>query len=612
MSIVFDEGAADALATAAGGAARDLRSQAMANRVRVETTVSEFRGGYAALFTTGSTVRSEDTQKLAGVFADLEEAIVRVKREAAAERQRLRDVREWNTREADREQRRASGDPFAVSSAFIDGVVDPRPDDSAVRPTPVAVDFAPRPRTRAAGHGSGRTSSADPDALRIFAGASRAADTSTAQHLIQVKNAWTRFRSACSWIPVDSSTAITGFDRLLAENAMEASWIEGIATAFERAGGGSLPDLTLDAVAVMVMSPDLARLLQPGLTPAEVAEAYARLPQTDAYVKSLPLAAQYVFANLDGVPASKRDIASRAVLAAAVANPARVYQLMGFGEQRGLSAFEEQVLALQKAVDAADLIAETLPGKQTNRRAQLVGFGEHDGALVAAVSLGDLDTATNVTVNVPGMNSDVAGMGDRVQAADGLFRQAHAKDRSQTYAVVSWVGYHAPNPTEVGLPDRSASGAAELASFVDGIYDSRSGVGPSTFTVAAHSYGSTTAVQGLQLTSHRVNSFVSYGSVGFPRGTDIENVQSDNVYATAAKGDGLAPFGQGLGFATREDPRRFDGVQEFSSEAQQDSKGVSVHDMWRNADSDDVGYLSRDSTSLDALAQIVADGKMGR
>jgi hypothetical protein len=48
-----------------------------------------------------------------------------------------------------------------------------------------------------------------------------------------------------------------------------------------------------------------------------VAAAYAQLPQSDTYISGLPLATQYLFANLDGVPPSKRDIASRAVLDAA-------------------------------------------------------------------------------------------------------------------------------------------------------------------------------------------------------------------------------------------------------------------------------------------------------
>ena len=64
-----------------------------------------------------------------------------------------------------------------------------------------------------------------------------------------------------------------------------------------------------------------------------------------------------------------------------------------------------------------------------------------------------------------------------------------------------------------------------------------------------------------------------------------------------------------MGFVTRANPLEFDGVQEFSSEAGDGTRGVTGHDMWHDSDSDDVGYLSPDATSLDTLAQKVADGK---
>nr|BFF15875.1 hypothetical protein GCM10025699_71780 [Microbacterium flavescens] len=277
-TIDFDDGAADALVRAANGASSDLRTQAMANRVQVESVVPDFRGAYATLFTQASTVRSEDTQTLAGVMSDLSGAVVRVKLTASFERQRLKTLADWTAREADREAQRASGDVLPGASAFVTGVLDPRPSDVAIKPEPLSAAASPRSRNRSSGGGSGGTSSADPDVLRTFVGASRAADLSTAQHVIQVKNAWAGFTSSCSWVPIESSTAISALDTLMAENAADATWIEGVALAFERAGGGSLLNTALDTVAEMTASPALTELLQPGLTPAEVAAAYARSP----------------------------------------------------------------------------------------------------------------------------------------------------------------------------------------------------------------------------------------------------------------------------------------------------------------------------------------------
>ncbi|KQR65694.1 alpha/beta hydrolase [Frigoribacterium sp. Leaf172] len=611
-TIEFDDGAADALIAAADGASSDLRTQAMSNRMQVESVVPDFQGAYATLFTQASTVRSEDTQKLAGVLSDLSGAVGTAKQEAERERQRLRDVDSWTTRETARDEQRASGDFLQGASAFATSLTDPRPSDVAVKPKPIAASFIARVRNRTSGGSSGGMSSADPDLLRTFAAASRASDLSSAQHVIQMKNAWAGFTSACSWVPIDSSTAISSLDVLMTENAADATWLDGIAAAFEEAGGGSLPDLSLDSVAVTSASPALTRLLQPGLTPAEVAEAYAQLPQTDAYISGLPLATQYLFANLDGVPASKRDIASRAVLDAAVEDPERVYQLMGLGgdRNRGLDGFKEDVVALQKAVKEADITAAQLRADSgTTSVAQLVGFGEHDGAVVAAISLGDLDSASNVTVNVPGMNSNVGEMNTAVTAANQLIRAARETDSDASYAVVSWMGYNSPNPAEVGLPARASSGAAELASFMDGLHDSRDDGSADSVTLMAHSYGSTTSSAALLLTEHRIDSFISYGSVGLTNEATVDELNADEVYATQAWGDGLAPVGLALGLGTRTNPLIVDGVHVFSAEDGPGTEAVTKHDMFVESGSDQNGYLSADSTSLKTISQIVANGR---
>jgi hypothetical protein len=611
-TIEFDDGAADALIAAADGASSDLRTQAMSNRMQVESVVPDFQGAYATLFTQASSVRSEDTQKLAGVMSDLSGAVVRVKLTASLERQRLKTLADWTTREADREAQRASGDVLPGASAFVTGVLDPRPSDVPIKPEPLSAAASVRSRNRSSGGGSGGTSSADPDVLRTFVGASRAADLSTAQHVIQVKNAWAGFTSSCSWVPIESSTAISALDTLMAENAADATWIEGVALAFERAGGGSLPDLSLDSVAVTSASPALTKLLQPGLTPAEVAEAYAQLPQSDTYISGLPLATQYLFANLDGAPPSKRDIASRAVLDAAVKDPELVYQLMGLGgdRNRGIDGFTADVTALKKAVKNADITAEQRRAESgTTGVAQLVGFGEHDGAVVGAISLGNLDSASNVTVNVPGMNSNVSGISRAVTAADELIQAAEREDPGGSYAVVSWIGYNSPNPAEVGLPARASSGAAELASFLDGVHEGRAGDPADLVTVMAHSYGSTTSSEALLLTEHRVDSFISYGSVGLTNEATVDELNADEVYATQARGDGLAPLGLALGLGTRTNPLIVDGVHVFSAEDGPGTEAVTKHDMFIESGSDQNGYLSADSTSLKTISQIVANGR---
>jgi len=611
-TIEFDDGAADALIAAADGASSDLGEQAFTNRFSVEGVVADFKGAYATLFTQANIVRSEDTLSLTGVLTDLMTAVGESRRQADDERQRLSDLSDWKKREAERERQRGSGDVLQESSAFVSELVDRRPSEVPIRATPISVAYSARERNRTRGGASGGTSSADPDVLRTFVGMSRASDLSTAQHVIQMKNAWTRFASACSWVPIESSTAITSLDTLMAENALDATWIEGIAAEFDAAGGASLPDLRLDGVVITAASPALTKLLQPGLTPAEVAEAYALLPQSDAYIEGLPLVAQYFLANLDGVPAVSRDVASRAVLDAAVANPEAVAQLMGIVPDGPLAEqdFEEQVVALRKAVDQADLTAKELLGQDgASSIAQLVGFGVHDGAVVAAISLGDLDTASNVTVNVPGMKSNAGEMKSALTAADELVRAAVRGNPDASYAVVSWMGYNSPSEFEVASPARALSGAAELASFMDGLHDSRADVPADSYSVMAHSYGSTTTSEALLLTQHRVDSFISYGSVGLTNEATVYDLNADEVYATQAWGDGLAPVGLALGLGTRTNPTILDGVHVFSSGAGPGTEAVTQHDMFLDSGSDQNGYLSADTTSLKTISQIVANGR---
>jgi len=611
----FDDGAADALITAADGASSDLGQQASSNRFAVEAVMTGFEGAYASLFTHAASIRSDDTLSLTGVLTDLMTAVGEARRQAADERRRLADLAAWTTREAERERQRASGDVLQEVSAAASGFVDRRPSEFPIAPTPLSVAHRARERERTRGGASGGTSSADPDLLRDFVGISRAADLSTAQHVIQVKNAWTGFTSACSWVPIESSTAIASLDMLMAENALDATWIEGIAAAFEAAGSGSLPDVRLDGVAVTAASPALTALLQPGLTPAEVAKAWALLPQSAAQIEGLPLAAQYLVANLDGIPAATRDVASRAVLAAAVADPEGLAQLLGVAPDGPLAErdFGEQVRALEEAVEQADLTASELPGQDGGPGvAQLLGFGVHDGAVVAAISLGDVDVASNVTVNVPGMNSNVAEMNTAVTAANQLVRAAEGEDPEGSYAVVSWMGYNSPDLVEVASSARASSGAAELASFLDGLHDSRADDPAESVTVMAHSYGSTTTSEALLLTQHRVDSFISYGSVGLTNDGTAADLQADEVYSTLAAGDGLAPIGLLLGRATRTDPSDVDGVHVFSAEDGPGTEAVTKHDMFAAAGSGEYGYLSADSTTLQTISQIVATGRPGR
>lgn len=112
-----------------------------------------------------------------------------------------------------------------------------------------------------------------------------------------------------------------------------------------------------------------------------------------------------------------------------------------------------------------------LPGAP---KVQMLGFGNHDGAITTAISFGDIDTASNIGVNVPGIGSTVDGIGNALGGAKELFRAADDANPGATYAMVTWYGYRTPGkpPGDNGVwsMGRADAGATELADFLDGVH----------------------------------------------------------------------------------------------------------------------------------------------
>lgn len=607
MGFEFDDAAAARLAACATQAALALRGSAWARRSAAEAALRDFDGGYARLFETARTVESEDRVRLARALDDLADQVRIAVHQASRERRRRSELAAWQRRAADRQHALvgvgAVWEPVLDASAAM---FDREPTDPPITPTPVTATFRARHRRRAGGQSTGR-SSADPDRLRQFAETAQAQDGVTEQDLVRVRNAWAGFRDRCGWVPVDAPPLPSGFGAYLDENAEDARWAARVADAFEAAGGGSVADTALDVAGASALSPVAQRLLDPSMTPAEVAAAWKDLGLIAEDIAALPLRTQVQLANLDGLPAVARDVASRRVLAAAVRDPERLYRLFGLASTYGAVSIEEftaQVRALARGLQRADRIAADLPAP-TAKVAQLVGFGVANGAPVAAVVLGDLDTAENVTVNVPGATTTLDSTLQKVRAASGLLNSAARLQGSTSFAVVSWFGYRAPALPEVPAQGRAAAGGAQLASFLDGIHDSRGGA-PRRLTVLGHSYGSTTAAEALVQTRHRVDTFVTYGSVGFTDATKPEHLNVDRVYATEGQADHTAIKGR----VGRTDPRDLPDVEVFSSEAAGGLAAVTGHDMYPEA-AGQVGYLTPGSTAQDTISQIIATGGRG-
>jgi hypothetical protein len=283
--------------------------------------------------------------------------------------------------------------------------------------------------------------------------------------------------------------------------------------------------------------------------------------------------------NRDGISFTDRDVANRALL--------NVNRLWLVAEKRRLEAvlagdwlfgaFTNDDAALAQVKDKLASIAVIEASLASPGERQLLLLDLSQVRAQAAIANGNVETADNVAVFVPGMSSNVT---DTMKEYDTAMR--HMQQRAQlesirahpaqasTTATVTWIGYQTPEPgLDLLNPDKSVAtdatakdGAASLVPFLKGIGAARIGDDPH-LTLLGHSYGSTTAGLALQHETG-VDDAVFFGSPGL--GTnhlgDLRLAPGHAFYIEArddAVGDlgALGPFGV--------DPSHLDGIQHASA-----------------------------------------------
>ncbi|WP_158595381.1 alpha/beta hydrolase [Galactobacter caseinivorans] len=140
---------------------------------------------------------------------------------------------------------------------------------------------------------------------------------------------------------------------------------------------------------------------------------------------------------------------------------------------------------------------------------------------------------------------------------------------------------------------------------MDGFRAARGGDAPERVNVLAHSYGSTTAAEGLWATRYRVNSFVNYGSVGFTLDQPVTAINADQIFRTKGELDLVANAGLGAGGQSRKDPQDL-GAIDFSATDEGGLRGVDGHSAHLEGG---VGYLTPGSTSLSHIIEIIKRGR---
>lgn len=239
---------------------------------------------------------------------------------------------------------------------------------------------------------------------------------------------------------------------------------------------------------------------------------------------------------------------------------------------------------------------------------------------LAAVAIGNLDTAENVTYVVPGMNSDTPNTTVVERAAYDLRRQQSTWSKEST-AVVAWLNYRTPaGPPAVLHGDMARAGAERLGDDLAGFNATR-GDTKGHLNVVAHSYGTTTSSITLADRDYGVDNWVSAGSAGIERDIPAAaDIHADHVFVAQAprsigddgllgkKGDGWSWLGQ-MGSMTRHDPASssFGGTYLPTAGVPRvpDMHGVTTHDPLANSASrpNSYGYFDMNTESLDNMAR---------
>ncbi|WP_369744480.1 alpha/beta hydrolase [Paenarthrobacter sp. AMU7] len=598
MEIAFDDGAADALITAANSADEVLRAEGGFLNGAVEQAVQDFNGGYGRLFKDACGIRSDDRGKLAGVLAALAEDVGEAKHRAQQEKARQKNMDAWQQRDNIRKQQLLSGNIAEASATVATMVLDPMPESTPVAAPTVSAAFSARERPRfAGGPGTGITS-ADPGKLRGFASVSRTATNTLNSHFAAVRNAWSSFTASCSWVNIETESFVAGFEQLLASNAADADWIEQVATAFETAGSGALADSMLNGLFIQYAAPNqvglndigtmsaaqlkvwlgnggtarLRELLtQPGLDPVATATWWSGLGHTvepatgkvtvgeeqHLLIEALP----DVIGNLNGVTATARDLANRKKLLQ-MHDYWKKYRdehggKVDEGSQEGMvnkvweSLYDSQGRPKTNPQDPSDIRQLISFAPFSLGTGSETGFG-------ASISVGDLDAAKHVTYQLPGLDTTIGkDMASKTkQANDQRLDQrklagSNGLDKNRI-AVVAWIGVEPAQGLGVFSNDQAKVVGPALRNYATGVNAVHQNLDNAAMTTAVgHSMGSLGAMEAAK-TELPVDNLVLVGDVGAPDNVTSVNDLHLNPGGTVYRGtydwDHVAEVGHGLGW----------------------------------------------------------------
>jgi uncharacterized protein YukE len=327
--------------------------------------------------------------------------------------------------------------------------------------------------------------------------------------------------------------------------------------------------------------------------------------------------------NRDGVSFAARDQANRSLISVdreRLRTEGRHLEASLLGDWTGDFAHSE-VTALDRVKDklaSLDAINTTLAGPGER---QLLLLDVKPERAEAAVANGDVDTADNVAVFVPGLTANVtSSLAANHDKAGYDYKMSELRRRAElestrarekkTVAAVTWIGYQAPQlgfdlvgANSVASYHAATNGAAKLVPFLQGVNASRSR--DAHLTLLGHSYGSTTAGLAMRQPTG-VDDAVFFGSPGL--GTDNANdlkvgrVNAGHLKYIEAQWDPVGDLGR---FGT--DPSLLAGVDHPSALQSTVTDPLTGKVRHFEGVTGHLDYLKDNSTSQYNLSVVVAE-----
>jgi hypothetical protein len=277
----------------------------------------------------------------------------------------------------------------------------------------------------------------------------------------------------------------------------------------------------------------LSTLTSPGAA-REVGGWWSGLGQAER--RSIERSAPALLGNLGGIPMTVRDTANQSLLRQQLDETSR--KIRSAGASATLTATR----------DGLRSIADALRSPAGGPKRTLTTF-DTTGPMRAAIAIGDVDHADDVSILVPGMFYTVAGqMADWTHTAQLLYDTQRAwlkrlGQSNKTVATVAWLGYRTPDLMSVLSLADARDGATMLEDAVAGIRAAR-GTHQPYLSIVAHSYGSTAALLAAQDDDTNLDALAVVGSPGSVATSVHElNVPANHVFVGAALLDPIAGSG---------------------------------------------------------------------